>query len=151
MKKILSSVMFFMALSLNAATIDQFCNQFFFQDTKIECFKKASGKDFQGSALDVCQKFFNDDDKIECMTKIADKTYSNGELQACMGAFGDQDKMQCLVDLGRVNPPTTTPPADQRRLDAIRKNAILGLYMIQTGNPANAINYLNNIINLSTR
>lgn len=148
MKKLALVTMFFLSLSVGAVTVDQFCNQFFFQDKKIECFKKASGKEFQGQALDLCQKFFNDDDKIECLTKVADKTYSSGELQACTGAFSDDDKMQCLVDLGRVNPPI--PPVDTRRLDAIRKNAVYARDMIQSGNATSALGYLNNIIKLST-
>lgn len=150
MKKLALVTMFFLSLSVGAVTVDQFCNQFFFQDKKIECFKKASGKEFQGQALDVCQKFFHDDDKILCLTKVADKIYSNGELQACTGAFSDQDKMQCLVDLGRPFPPQT-PPTDQRRLDAIRKNAVFARDAVNIGDQQGAINALNNIINLSTR
>lgn len=149
MKKIAFIGMFFLSLSVSAVSVDQFCNQFFFQDKKIECFKKASGKEFQGQALDLCQKFFQDDDKIECLTKVANKNYTNGELQACAGVFSDSDKMQCLVDLGRVVLPN--PPVDQRRLDAIRKNAIFARDAVSIGDQQGAINALNNIINLSTR
>ncbi len=149
MRKLAFVSMFFLSLACSAVTVDQFCNQFFFQDKKIECFKKASGKDFQGQALDLCQKFFNDDDKIECLTKVANKNYTNGELQACTGVFSDNDKMQCLVDLGRIVTPN--PPVDQRRLDAIRKNAIVAKDAVNFGDQQGALNALNNIINLSTR
>ena len=60
MKALFISLITLFALTSEAATIDQFCNQFFFQDVKVRCYKIASGKEFQSTALDVCNSFFQD-------------------------------------------------------------------------------------------
>jgi hypothetical protein len=144
MKALFISLITLFALTSEAATIDQFCNQFFFQDVKVRCYKIASGKEFQSTALDVCNSFFQDEEKLQCLTNIANKEYTNGELQACKGLFSDDEKQQCLVELGRP-----LNQGDSRRLQAIRTNAMIGLDRLRMGDVNGANQAFNIILNLA--
>lgn len=131
-----------------AINIDTFCDQFTWENEKIDCYKVAGRNFIDSKALDICNGMSFDSDKMNCLKAILNRSYTSGEARTCSNQSFDSEKMKCLGQLGTV--VDQQQPGDNRKLESIRKLTITAQDFLRRNDVYSAQRTLDQIYQLTT-